>query len=298
MPEDAQQYIAWVIESSRHVLIGNLFTLAPPQRVFLHPAITISGALHWFGVPAAIAHALWVPVALVTLIAGTLLTCHRFLSESRDRAAALVVALFFAFPPILNHALLPAGSPGARGLSATSIDSAAIVNMWGYPLSVLAFALLPFGLLAHSKARLEGSSFCTAASACLLASAWLQPWQGLVAAASLIGLEVAIVAASRGRRLDPAVSPHGLRLCASSCAAAMLPVAGYALLGATDPAFIATGPNTAWLASTERWWTILLAVAPLLVFAGFGFRLAGRFDPADLMLRIWPAASLATALAM
>lgn len=296
--EDAQQYIAWVIEASHHVLIGNLFTLAPPQRVFLHPAIAISGALNAAGVPAAVAHAAWVPVALVALVAGSVATCHAFLSGASERAAALATALFFAFPPVLNRALLAAGSPGSRGLSATSIDSAAIVSMWGYPLSVIAFALLPIGLLAHARARLTGTGFSPMAAGCLLASAWLQPWQGLVAAATVIGLECALRAGQTAERLAPRARPGGLQLCAAGSLAALLPVIGYAVLGATDPSFAATGPNTAWVASTESWWTVLLAVLPLVAFAAFGFRPPRDATPADLMLRIWPAASLTTALAM
>ena len=67
---DQMQYLNWLRQSGSHLLIGNLYDLAPGPRTFLHPGLLISGALNALGVGPIVAYVLWKPVAVLALWAG------------------------------------------------------------------------------------------------------------------------------------------------------------------------------------------------------------------------------------
>src|SRR5579859_3341646 len=48
---DQMQYLAWIQEAARHVLVSNLFVLHPTSADYLQPAVLISGGLFALGVP-------------------------------------------------------------------------------------------------------------------------------------------------------------------------------------------------------------------------------------------------------
>ena len=92
------QYLNWLRQSGSHLLIGNLYDLAPGPRTFLHPGLLISGVLNALGLGATAAYLVWKPVAVLALWAGAVAWCRRFLPEGERRVAAVGLALFFASP--------------------------------------------------------------------------------------------------------------------------------------------------------------------------------------------------------
>jgi hypothetical protein len=62
--QDVTQYLAWIRDASRHVLVSDLFVLRATPRDYLQPAIVISGGLVAIGVPPWLALLLWQPVAV------------------------------------------------------------------------------------------------------------------------------------------------------------------------------------------------------------------------------------------
>src|SRR5579862_489996 len=65
--QDVTQYLAWIRDASRHVLVSDLFVSRQTPHDYLQPAIAISGGLVAIGVAPWLALLLWQPVA----VAGT-----------------------------------------------------------------------------------------------------------------------------------------------------------------------------------------------------------------------------------
>ena len=95
---DQMQYLNWLRQSGSHLLIGNLYDLAPGPRTFLHPGLLISGALNALGVGPIVAYVLWKPVAVLALWAGAVAWCKRFLPRAGGAWRPSALALFFASP--------------------------------------------------------------------------------------------------------------------------------------------------------------------------------------------------------
>ena len=296
-PEDAQQYLAWFVDASHHLLVGNLFDLAAPSRTYLNPLISVSGALYRLGLPIEYCYAIWVPVAIVLLLFGTVKLCHRFLNTTAERTCALAIALLYAFPGDRFLRLLPEhGWVGRDGLMAADYDIRIPATMWGYPLSTISFALIPFALLAYASASDRGRRVSPLAAGALFLSAWLQPWQGLIACAMVgIASSVLIVRSLRG---SGRIGWGSVVLPATTIAACSIPILYYQLLGSLDRAFAATMVNTEIMAITEKWWALILVTLPILIAAAPAFVMGRPFRIDELLLRSWAAGSLGVALAM
>src|SRR5919197_1886520 len=190
---DQLQYLNWLRQASEHVLVGNLYDLAPGRRSFLHPGVAISGALHALGLGIAAAYLVWKPVAVLALWAGVVAWCHRLLQPGGGRLAAIALALFFASPAAALVGWTGLGGEGVKldfDFLGGELTSGNFV--WGYSFTAIAVGLVPLGLLAHERAR---TGWAAAAG---LVAAWLQPWQGATFLLTLLAVE-AVLWRRRGR---------------------------------------------------------------------------------------------------
>ena len=62
--QDVTQYLAWIRDASRHVLVSDLFVSSATPHDYLQPAIAVSGGLVAIGVAPWLALLLWQPVAV------------------------------------------------------------------------------------------------------------------------------------------------------------------------------------------------------------------------------------------
>jgi hypothetical protein len=273
---DQLQYLGWIRQASEHVLVGDLYDLAPGPRSFLHPGVAISGALHALGLGLIASYAVWKVVGVVALWAGAIAWCRRLIEDRGPRLVAIGLALFFASPVA---ALVGWGGLGGERVKYhfDFLGGELTTNnfLWGYPFTAIAVGLVPLGLLAHERGRAGW-----AAAAGLLA-AWLQPWQGATFLLTLLGAE-AVVRRRSGRRPPPA------RL-AVVAAATGAPLVYYLLLSHLDAAWELAGRANdfgAW-----PWWVTVLGMAPLALPAALGIARAPD-DLAGWALRLWPLAAL------
>ena len=198
---DQMQYLNWLRQAGSHLLIGNLYDLAPGPRTFLHPGLLISGALNALGLGPTAAYLVWKPVAVLALWAGATPWCERFLPRGGGAWRRVALALFFSSP---LAALV--GWSGWGGFDARFdfdfLSGELTTNnfVWGYLFTAIAVGLLPLGLLAHERGRTG------LAAAAGLIVAWLQPWQGATFLLVLGGAEV-LAAAARGWRRVAVVAP-------------------------------------------------------------------------------------------
>ena len=200
---DQMQYLNWLRQSGSHLLIGNLYDLAPGPRTFLHPGLLISGALNALGVGAIVAYVLWKPVAVLALWAGAVAWCRRFLPEGGRRVAAVGLALFFASPLAALVGWSGWGGFDARfDFDFLSGELTASNFVWGYYFTGIAVGLMPLGMLAHERGRTG------LAAAAGLIVAWLQPWQGATYLLVIVGAELLT---RRERRVAPRRGRGGRR---------------------------------------------------------------------------------------
>ena len=269
---DQMQYLNWLRQSGSHLLIGNLYDLAPGPRTFLHPGLLVSGrAQRARASGATVAYMLWKPVAVLALWAGAVAWCRRFLPEGGRRVAAVALALFFASP---LAALV--GWSGWGGLDARfdfdflSGELTTSNFVWGYYFTGIAVGLMPLGLLAHERGRTG------LAAAAGLIVAWLQPWQGAT-------YLLVIARGGAGWRGGGELAPRRALVAAAATAAPL------ALL---LPALAARRRRGGWRARPTTspiwpWWVTVIGLAPLALPALTGLR-AAPDDLGGWMLRLWP----------
>lgn len=272
-PLDQLQYLAWIRDASRHVLVSDLFVSHVTPHDYLQPAIAISGGLAALGIAPWLALLVWKPIAVGAMFLAARAYCRDTLAGVWQRRAALVLGLF-------------AGSFAAYGNEWIPFMS------WGYPFDLLAVAALTAAVVTYSRARSGRSSALWAPGLGLLA-AWLHPWQG----------ELLIVVVAGGELIDLLVSGRGINairgiaaaevrrrsvLAATTVVATALPLIYYALLRHLDPAW-----RTAAAASQLPWPLprILLSLAPLLIAAVPAYLRRPR-DFLGTATRVWPLAAL------
>jgi len=293
LAEDTMQYLSWTRESSQHVLVGNDYTLATASRNYLHPGIVVSGILHRLGLSIPLSYAIWVPIAAGAVCWGAFGFVRENIDQPRERAVALALALFYAFPTSLMIGLLPADKNWLFSLIAREPQT--LSPLWGYPYSALAVGFTALSLVTYIRARKLGKTFSPALVALVILTGWLQPWQGATVVATLAASELLL----RNRRFS-SLAPAGSRtwlLGASASMAGVTPLLYYALLGRLDSTFIESERNLMMLAGAESWWLILLAVLPLLLPALLVVRMRVR-SVAGLTARIWPAMAIGQAMAL
>ena len=264
--QDVTQYLAWIEDSSRHVLVSDLFVLRGTPHDYLQPAIVVSGGLVAIGVPSWLALLLWQPVALGGVFCGSRALIHHQLPGRVARRFALPLALLGGSIGTFQDLWLPWWT-------------------WGYVFGVLSLAAMLASLLSYEHASRRDASVWPSA---LLAglSSWLHPWQGAVLALIIVGAEIMVVTESRP--VSRALSRPAPLLVLIA-----LPLAYYALLDHTDWAWRLAERS---LAGGLPAWKVLLMLTPLLGPALLAYRVRPRSFTAAA-LRAWPPAALAVYLA-
>jgi hypothetical protein len=266
---DQMQYLAWIQSASHHLFSSNLFVLHGTTADYFQPAVTISAGLTALGLAPALTLLLWKPVAVACMFFAVRAYCRRSLVGTRARRAVLVLALFFGSFTTVN------GDFGVVGDMMPSFLS------WGYTFGLLAIGLLVLALLAYDRARRTGRLLWLPGALGALASL-LHPWQGELMI--LVVLAAELVMLRNTRRL-----PRQLLLPLATLGLTGLALLYYMVLGKTDPSW-----QMAREASKHAFsiWTILLAIAPLIIPAAFAYRgRSGSFLTA--VTRTWPFAALA-----
>jgi len=264
--QDITQYLAWIQDASRHVLVSDLFVLRGTAHDYLQPAIVVSGGLVAIGLPPWLALLLWQPVAVGGVFCGARALVHDQLPGRVARRVALALALFGGSIGTFQDLWLPWWT-------------------WGYVFGVLSLAAMLASLLSYDHATRRGASVWPSA---LLAglSSWLHPWQGAVLALIIVGAE--IVVETKSRQVWRVLSRPAPVLVAIA-----LPLAYYALLDHTDPTWRLAERS---LAGGLPAWKVLLMLAPLLGPALLAYRVTARSFTAAA-LRTWPPAALGVYLA-
>jgi len=246
--QDVTQYLAWIRDASRHVLVSDLFVLRASPHDYLQPAIAISGGLVAIGMAPWLALALWQPVAVGGTFVAVRALVHGQLGGRLGRRAALVLALFGASIGTFQDLWLPWWT-------------------WGYVFGVLSLAAMVASLLLYEHALRGAAPVWPAAVLAGLAS-WLHPWQGAVLALIIAGAEGVLRTQppwSPGAPRRRSLSRPGLVLVAIS-----LPLAYYELLDRADPAWRLAGES---LVGAVPALQVLLMLAPLLTPALLAYRL-------------------------
>jgi len=286
---DQMQYLAWIRDSSEHILIGNPWDLASGERNFLHPIALISGLVHsLFGISVALSYLLWKPVAIAVVFTGSLLYVRRLIPAKGARHAALALTLFAVMPAVAIVAWSGWGGK-TRQYTFDFISGEMWTGqyLWGYLPTAIAVFSIPLVLLGFERAREGGRPrLAIACAGGALIVCWLQPWQGAE-------LALLIWAVECWRWLRGRSRPAWSMLALISVATA-LPAAYYLWLSKIDPAWKlageanSAGAQTLW---SWPWWAILLTLAPLALPALLAYRLPAP-SWQESALRWWPAAVL------
>ena len=272
---DQLQYLGWIHDASRHLLIANPFDSVPGAADYLNPALVISGLFVRSGMTASLSYLLWTPVAVIVLFGAARGYCWRVLEATAQRRSALVLALFYISPVavLTSH---PSWLPALDRyfLPVISREMWAVLYLWGYPLTAIAVASLALCLLAYERDRVHGRVRPWAPLLGLLC-AWMQPWQG----ATLLGVLVISEAAlwfqgDRGR----------VPLFAASAGGTAAPLAYYAALSRFDSTW-ALGGRANFLVVPGL--AIVVALLPLGLPAVLAYRLRAVTFQA-VALRAWP----------
>jgi hypothetical protein len=265
---DQYQYLAWVQEASRHVLVSNLFVLHSTPASYFQPAIVISGGLSVLGLAPSLSLLLWKPVAVVALFYAIRQYGRHTLPDREGRRAALVLALFFGSFTVLYGSVETIGDlfPGFLA--------------WGYPFALLGLAAMVAALLTYDSARARDGISWTSGLLGAAASS-LHPWHGALLIAVVLGGELAV--SHRRVTLARLAQP------VATVWLTALPLAYYVALGRIDVSW-----RLARAASKHGFplWSIALELGPLLLPAVLAYRQRPRsFLVAATM--VWPLAAFA-----
>jgi hypothetical protein len=264
---DQLQYLAWIRDASRHVLVSNLFVLRTTPADFFQPAIALSGAVTALGAPAWLSLLLWKPVAVMGVFYAIRGYVKAIVPGEMAARAALVLALFYGSFTVVYGT---AGTIGDLFLGFLS---------WGYVFALLSLACLLAALLSYAGRREDGGAAWVPGGLGALASL-LHPWHGEVLILTLVGAEALMLGHGDTRRR--------LQLLAPTVLITAAPLIYYEFLGRLDFSW-----QLARLASKHSFplFWVVLALVPLLVPAALSRarRPAGFLDATA---RAWPMAAL------
>ena len=282
-PYDQLAYLAWIRDSSRHVLASNLWQLTPTPHDYLQPLYFASGLLVRLGLSIQLAYLLWSAVALFVLFCGFGVYVRQLLPGNRRlQGAALAVALFYESPVLAlwkwqGHlsitqlfALLEPGN-----------DANAALNLWGLAHAAIAAGMMGFCLAAVTRLRSDPSERTSAAlrwsAGAGVAGAlvsWLHPWQGVMLIAAVLVLPLVTRDARRWRELLGVV------------ALTALPLIYGVVLARSDPSWRTFQHNTT-LGTSPPAWALLVTLGPLVALSTLGLRRPR--DDRDWLLVLWLA---------
>jgi len=276
---DQMQYLGWIQNAARHILVSDPFRTNPGPADYLHPGLVISGLLVRMGVSPANAYLAWKPIAVVALFLAARAYIARLpISRSQSRFA-LGLALFYASPVTFFAASLhwlPAQD--RYFLPTVGTEMWPGVYLWGYPFTAISVAALAFCLLAYERDR-ELRVVRPWAPLLGLLCAWLQPWQGGTVLGVLVVSEA--IMWFRNDRGRPA-------LLVATTVATALPLFYYAALSHFDPTWALSGRQNLTVVP-------MLAVLAVLIPLGLPALLAYRLRPLNYLavtVRTWPIVAL------
>jgi hypothetical protein len=264
---DQMQYLAWIRDAAHHFLVSNLFVLRDTPADYFQPAVVISGGLTALGIPMSLSLLLWKPIAVVTFFFGVRAYARRSVAGTWPRRTVLVLTLFFGSFTLVygNWSVLGDLFPGFLS--------------WGYTFGLMALALMVWALVGYDDARGSGRRLWLPGALGAIATL-LHPWNGELLIALVVAAELVMLALRRYGR-------DQIRLTAVTLIITGIPLLYYAILGKADINW-----KLAQLASKHvfPFWSIALAVAPLLVPAIVAYRTRPTTFLAAAT-RMWPLAA-------
>jgi hypothetical protein len=264
---DQMQYLAWIKDASRHLLASNLFVLRSTPADYFQPAVAISGGLTALGMAPWLALLLWKPVAVVAFFFGVRAFIARTLTGVWPRRVALVLALFFGSYTLVYGDVSVLGDLFPGFLT------------WGYVFGVLALAAMVWALVGYADARSSDRRIWLPGLLGGVATL-LHPWNGELLLALVVAAEAVMLAGRRYGRGQ-------LKLTAATMIGTGVPLVYYAILGKADINW-----KLAQVASKHAFsfWSITLAIAPLLLPALVAFRRRPKTF-LEAATRTWPLAA-------
>jgi hypothetical protein len=280
--QDQMQYLAWIQDSARHVLVSNLFVLSPTSHHYLQPLVAVSGLLTAIGVPAWLTLLMWKPVAVGGVFFALRAYVHHTVSGSERRLAALILALFFVGPGrLVATAIRHLGLSGHVDFPWHDVTLDPWIGWWswGYPFGLIGLAAMVTAVLLYDRER-EGAHAVGLSPFLGALASWVHPWQGATLIAILVGSEIGAFARTRQR-----VHPRQLLV---TTVATALPLVYYAVLARTDSAW-----KLSQAASGGSWplWALALCELPLALPALVAFA-ARPLSFLGWATRVWPIAAL------
>ena len=276
---DQMQYLGWIEDSARHLLISNPFISRPSMATFLQPGIALSGWLVRLGMSPSAAYLVWKPIAVFFLFISVRAYVRHLCTGIAARRVALIVALFYVSPFAELCQQFHLLNPIDRlFVEAAGLEMWPGLYVWGYPFTALCISSLVGALLAYERDRIDGRLRPWAPLLGLFC-AWLQPWQGATFLILIMVTEV--VSFRRGRTIN-------LRLVAVTCLATAIPLVYYSILSHTDPTWVLSGRVNL---VVYPWTPILLSLLPLALVTILACRYrAPGFN--QVAVRLWPLAAV------
>jgi hypothetical protein len=282
---DLMQYMGFIRDSGEHLLISNLFDVAPPRHLLLDPGFALSGLVWRLGASMQFALLMWIPVGLVALMVGFTAYARRLLGgDQRAIAIALLLAFFFLSPAKPLADWFHGSAHLQFGTSVVAVEMFAGAYAWG-TVPTLSIALMPLFLLAIERLlepsrRAPGRSarwYALWAAVAGMLCSWLHPWQGM----TLLAIVAALALWARFDRRYLSLAGPAILTAA--------PLAYYVALSHTRSAFgAAANPDIGF--EHFGWWFLLGWAPAVLALPGFPGR---GLDLQERIVRIWPVAALA-----
>jgi hypothetical protein len=270
---DQMQYLGFIRDSARHLLIGDPYRAGGSQHDYLQPGLAISGILFRFGLPVWLSYLVWVPVAALALFVAARIYVRRLISGKAARRCALVLALFYISPmsELAQHTHWSQGT----FVRSMSLEMWPGFYLWGYPFTAIAIAMMIATLLTYERDRRD-RQVRPWAPICALFCAWLQPWQGAT-------LLLIILASEAFLWWRHQTTPFALP--ALTVAGTLLPLGYYFLLSHLDSTWALSGRVL--FSQDLPLEALLITILPLGVCAVFAYRgFSVNFE--SLAVRIWP----------
>ena len=210
------------------------------------------------------------------------------IGEGWAAIAAITLALLYKLPAgDFVKGIVPKANWNATVYS--GYDAWPVYWSWGFSLTAIAVALLCAGLLVYDRDRAAGKAFSPLLATIALLVSWLQPWQGAILLGTIAIGELVAWKVLKGDERPPS---KRLALVVTTCAAGVMPLAYYAVMGVIDESWRINGLQANRYLSGSSWWTAFAVTFPLMIGAiPAVIRRPQRFR--DICIRIWPPLAIA-----